>query len=119
MKELPEKLYYSISEVASYAEVKPHVLRYWESEFPSLKPKKNRAGNRSYRKRDVEEVLTIKKLLYDEGYKIDGARRILRDRSATVEQLELMHPVTTASRKKKVAAIKKDLHELLDFLREF
>ena len=84
MKDMPDKLYYSISEVASFAEVKAHVLRYWESEFPTLKPKKNRAGNRSYRKRDVDEVRAIKTLLYDEGYKIDGARRILRDRSGSV-----------------------------------
>jgi DNA-binding transcriptional MerR regulator len=115
---LPEKLYYSISEVAAHAAVKPHVLRYWESEFPTLKPKKNRAGNRSYRQRDVDEVLAIKALLYDRGFKIDGARKMLRGRSGTVEQLELIQPVTTQSRHKKVAALKRDLNEILEYLRE-
>ena len=57
--ELPEKLYYSISEVAAHSGVKAHVLRYWEQEFPTLKPKKNRAGNRSYRRKDIDEILRI------------------------------------------------------------
>jgi DNA-binding transcriptional MerR regulator len=83
--ELPEKLYYSISEVAKMAGVKPHVLRYWEAEFPTLRPKKNRAGNRSYRQRDIDELKAIKRLLYEEGYKIDGARRILADRKTREE----------------------------------
>jgi DNA-binding transcriptional MerR regulator len=90
--ELPEKLYFSISEVARLTGVKPHVLRYWEAEFPSLRPKKNRAGNRSYRKRDIEEVQAIKRLLYDEGYKIDGARRLLADREARSEAVEAVRP---------------------------
>jgi DNA-binding transcriptional MerR regulator len=118
VKELPDKLYYSISEVAKFTGVKPHVLRYWESEFPSLKPKKNRAGNRSYRRRDVDEILAIKKLLYEEGYKIDGARKILKDAAGTVEQLDLMSGSETTSRKKKVAILKRDLNELLEFVRE-
>lgn len=117
LKELPDKLYYSISEVADFTGVKPHVLRYWESEFPSLKPRKNRAGNRSYRRRDVDEILAIKKLLYEEGYKIDGARKILKEASGKVEQLELMTGAETASRKKKVAILRRDLHDLLEFVR--
>jgi DNA-binding transcriptional MerR regulator len=117
LKLLPDKLYFSISEVAEFTGVKPHVLRYWESEFPSLRPRKNRAGNRSYRRRDVDEILAIKKLLYDEGYKIDGARKILREASGKVEQLELMSEVETTSRKKKVALLKRDLNDLLEFVR--
>ena len=90
--ELPEKLYYSISEVAEMAGVKAHVLRYWEAEFPTLRPKKNRAGNRSYRERDINEVKAIRRLLYEEGYKIDGARRILSDRQARGNAVEAVAP---------------------------
>jgi len=118
MNELPEKLYYSISEVAEHAGVKPHVLRYWESEFPTLRPKKNRAGNRSYRKRDVEEVLAIKKLLYDDGFKIDGARRLLRESGGEAEQLDLMQPLQAKQRDRKVAELRRDLHDLLEFVRK-
>jgi DNA-binding transcriptional MerR regulator len=117
VSELPEKLYYSISEVAEFTGVKAHVLRYWESEFPTLRPKKNRAGNRSYRKRDVDEVLAIKKLLYDDGFKIDGARRLLRESGGQVEQLDLIH-APSAKRERKVAELRRDLRDLLDFVRE-
>ena len=77
---IPNKLYFSISEVAEMTSVKPHVLRYWESEFPELRPKKNRAGNRSYREKDIRTVMTIRDLLYQEGYTIAGARNRLKDR---------------------------------------
>jgi len=73
-----KKLYYSITEVAEMTGLKPHILRYWETEFPFLKPKRNRAGNRAYRKRDIEMVLLIKKLLYEEGYTIEGAKQKIR-----------------------------------------
>lgn len=72
-----KKLFYKIGEVCRLAEVEPHVLRYWEREFPSLAPAKNRAGQRVYRQRDIEVVLTIKRLLYQEGYTIAGARKKL------------------------------------------
>ncbi len=72
------KLYYPISEVAKLAGVKAHVLRYWESEFPSLKPRKTRTGSRRYRPADIDEILAIKDLLYDQGFKIAGARKMLR-----------------------------------------
>ena len=77
---IPNKLYYSISEVAELTGVKAHVLRYWESEFAELRPKKNRAGNRSYRERDIRMVMTIRDLLYQQGFTIQGARQQLRDR---------------------------------------
>ena len=119
MSELPEKLYYSISEVAAHTGVKPHVLRYWEQEFPTLRPKKNRAGNRSYRRRDVEEILAIKQLLYTDGFKIDGARRILKERRNTdAEQLDLLGLPPEVRRKRHVAAIRQDLQELLRSVRE-
>jgi DNA-binding transcriptional MerR regulator len=79
MPDYPSKLYYSISEVATITGVKAHVLRYWESEFPTVRPKKTRAGARRYRQKDIDEIQTIKRLLYDEGFKIAGARKQLRE----------------------------------------
>ncbi len=72
------KLYYSITEVAEIADIEPYILRYWESEFSILHPKKNRAGNRIYRDKDIDIVFLIKYLLYEEGYTIDGAKRKIR-----------------------------------------
>lgn len=75
----PKKTYYSISEVCSMIALEPHVLRYWESEFPQLRPKKNRAGNRAYRDKDIETIEYIKRLLYEEKYTIPGARKKLSE----------------------------------------
>ena len=73
MLESTTKLYYSIKEVSELTSLKPYVLRYWESEFPSLKPTKNKAGNRTYKKNDINVILEIKKLLYDKKFTIKGA----------------------------------------------
>ncbi len=72
-----KKTYYSIREVCEQTGLEPHVLRYWESEFTLLRPKKNRAGNRAYREKDIETIQTIKKLLYEEQYTIPGAKKKL------------------------------------------
>lgn len=85
---IPTKLYFSISEVSELTSVKPHVLRYWESEFPDLRPKKNRAGNRSYRERDIKMVMSIRDLLYKQGFTIQGARMQLRDRTKRDEVVQ-------------------------------
>ena len=74
---IPEKLFFKIGEVCDIAGVQAHVLRYWETEFPMLQPQKNRAGQRTYRRRDVEMALRIKELLYDEQYTIAGAKKKL------------------------------------------
>ena len=74
---LPDKLFFKIGEVCELAGVQAHVLRYWESEFPMLAPQKNRAGQRVYRKRDVEMALRIKELLYEDQYTIAGAKKRL------------------------------------------
>jgi DNA-binding transcriptional MerR regulator len=74
---IPEKLFFKIGEVCDLAGVQAHVLRYWESEFPMLAPQKNRAGQRVYRKRDVEIALRIKELLYEDQYTIAGAKKRL------------------------------------------
>jgi len=73
----PEKLFYRIGDVAEITGIKPHVLRYWESEFSGLHPRKNQGGQRIYERRDVELALEIKKLLYEQGYTIPGARQLL------------------------------------------
>ena len=74
-----EKLFYTIGEVADIAMVKPYVLRYWESEFPKLNPQKSETGQRTYRKKDIQIALTIKRLLYDEKYTIAGALKKLEE----------------------------------------
>ena len=79
--EIPDKLYFRIGEVARLCSLPSYVLRFWESEFPQLKPNKSGTGQRLYRKRDVEMVLRIKRLLYDEGYTIAGARHVFQGES--------------------------------------
>ncbi len=77
-KKVKAKLYFSITDVGEVTDLKPHILRYWETEFPFLRPKRNRAGNRAYRQKDIEMILLIKNLLYDEGYTIEGAKQKIR-----------------------------------------
>lgn len=76
--QIPDKLYFRIGEVAEIAGVKPHVLRYWETEFSALRPVKSKKNQRLYRRKDVELVLQLKHLLHEEGYTIAGARKHLR-----------------------------------------
>ena len=84
-----ERLYYPISEVCRMLELKPHVLRYWESAFPMLNPHKNKAGTRVYRPGDVRTLQYIQRLLYDEGYTIEGARKKLEDMKKVQGQMAL------------------------------
>ncbi len=78
---IPEKAFFRIGEVSRITATKPFVLRYWETEFPMLQPVKSPKGQRLYRRQDIETVLKIKRLLYDEGFTIAGARRHLREQS--------------------------------------
>src|SRR5262245_15327422 len=78
---IPEKLFFRIGEVCELIKVQPHVLRYWETEFPMLTPQKNRAGQRVYRRKDVEMVLRIRDLLYEEKFTIAGAKKKLAEES--------------------------------------
>jgi len=78
---IPDKLYFRIGDVARLCQVAPYVLRFWETEFPQLKPNKGGTGQRLYRKKDVEIALRIKSLLYDQGYTIPGARQIFKGES--------------------------------------
>jgi DNA-binding transcriptional MerR regulator len=82
--EIPDKLYFRIGEVSRLAGIKPYVLRFWETEFPSLGPKKSGKGHRLYRRKDVELVLEIKRLLYEKRYTIEGARKFLDSRTREV-----------------------------------
>lgn len=109
---IPNKLYFSISEVAEMTGVKPHVLRYWESEFPDLRPKKNRAGNRSYREKDIKMVMTIRDLLYQQGFTIQGARMQLKERPRRDEPAAAAR-VATASAVENPGPS----HELLRFMK--
>ena len=111
----PTKTYYSITEVERMTKVKAHVLRYWEAEFPTLKPKKNRAGNRCYQMPDVRQVLLIKHLLYEEGFTIEGARKRLAKRNPADLALTKM-PLQEVRREEILLAIREDLKGLLKTL---
>jgi DNA-binding transcriptional MerR regulator len=109
-----KKLYYSISEVSKITSLKQYVLRFWETEFPDLKPAKNRAGNRIYRLSDIKLIFLIKKLLYEDKYTIEGARQKL----TTLSQLKSSQMAMPFQENKEdiVSSLKKDLHEILDIL---
>ncbi|HEV7903110.1 MAG TPA: MerR family transcriptional regulator [Pyrinomonadaceae bacterium] len=94
---IPEKLFFKIGEVCDITGVQAHVLRYWESEFPMLAPQKNRAGQRTYRKRDVEMVLRIKELLYEDQYTIAGAKKKLVSEIRGASKLKVVTPDMNAS----------------------
>lgn len=89
---IPEKLFFKIGEVCELTGVQAHVLRYWESEFPMLSPQKNRAGQRTYRRRDVEIALRIRELLYDDMYTIAGARKKLGADMRGASKLKVVTP---------------------------
>ncbi|MFO0557509.1 MAG: MerR family transcriptional regulator [Polyangiales bacterium] len=98
--ELPQKLYFRIGEVARLLEVKPHVIRFWEKEFKSLRPKKSATGQRIFNRRDVERLSTIKHLLYTERFTIEGARKYLREHGFEVADAEPSAEQRTAERMK-------------------
>lgn len=114
-----KKLYYSISEVSKLTDLEQYILRYWETEFDQLKPSKNRAGNRIYTNKDIKLILKIKKLLRDEKYTIEGAKRILNDTSGNIEPAA-PNPVNNNARviqlKEEVRSLKKDLEDVKGFL---
>jgi DNA-binding transcriptional MerR regulator len=89
---IPEKIFFKIGEVCDIVDVQAHVLRYWETEFPMLSPQKNRSGQRSYRRRDVEIALRIKELLYDDLYTIAGAKKKLQGELRESSRLKIVHP---------------------------
>lgn len=113
-KTMPGKMYYSIGEVSDMTGVKPHVLRYWETEFPTLRPRKNRAGNRSYRPKDIKAVLVIRDLLYKEKFTINGARKKLQEHYGNPDPIiKQMHiPFSDPQERHVLLAIRRELEEL-------
>ncbi|MBI9072120.1 MAG: MerR family transcriptional regulator [Melioribacteraceae bacterium] len=125
-----KKLYYSISEVSKLTDLEQYILRYWETEFDQLKPSKNRAGNRIYTNKDIKLILQIKKLLRDEKYTIEGAKKILLEPELMRATTQKPAPVIKENTKEVVDEIvvdnslfeengrdvKKDLTQLKEFL---
>lgn len=123
--EIPDKLYFRIGEVSRLAGIKPYVLRFWETEFSSLGPKKSGKGHRLYRRKDVELVLEIKQLLYEKRYTIEGARKYLdsRSREAAPKSTETTagkglrpQPGLFGDGAPALEAIRKELTEILEML---
>jgi DNA-binding transcriptional MerR regulator len=115
--EIPDKLYFRIGEVARLCEVPAYVLRFWESEFPQLKPNKGGTGQRLYRRRDVEMALRVKTLLYDEGYTIPGARSVLKSEFRQKEpQLALPGTALPGSDAKQLRGLRRELEAIAAML---
>ena len=113
-----KKLYYSIGEVSKITDLKQYVLRYWETEFKQLNPNKNKAGNRTYRQKDIDTILEIKNLLYKEKFTIEGARKMLSQPSkenkvATKTEKKV---ITMGVNTKILEKIRNDLKSILDDL---
>jgi len=108
---LPEKIYFKIGEVSEIVGVEPYVLRYWETEFDLLKPSKAPSKHRLYKKRDVELLLEIKRLLYTEGFTIEGARKKLKE-AKKEEKNQLKLPLTEQKYKSALVKLKKELETL-------
>jgi DNA-binding transcriptional MerR regulator len=111
---IPDKLYFRIGEVAGLCRLPAYVLRFWETEFPQLKPVKSSTGQRMYRKRDVESVVRIKKLLYEDGFTIAGARAQLREEiKSDRHQTALPFPASASAN---VAHLRNELRQILHIL---
>jgi DNA-binding transcriptional MerR regulator len=109
---LPEKQFFRIGEVAEIAAVEPYVLRFWETEFDTLAPKKSKSNQRRYSRKDVELVLLIRDLLYEEGYTIAGAKRQLRKRSG------IEPPEVPARTRAVIDRVRRDVAALLQLVDE-
>lgn len=120
--DLPDKLYFKIGEVAKIVGVKPYVLRYWETEFSMIRPGKTRSKHRLYRRRDVEALLEIKRLLHNERYTIEGAKRRLKTPAkaaapAPEPRPQLTLPLGERTYRNALVRVRKDLQALYDLLR--
>lgn len=116
--DIREKKYYPIREVAQITGVRESVIRFWEQNFDELKPIKNRVGQRKYTKKDIDVIMIIKKLLYDDEYKISGAQRKLKEMlevAAAGEQMELF-PFEEKLKQGKMHEVRQILQEALDML---
>lgn len=117
--EIPDKLFFRIGEVSRLLAVEPYVLRYWETEFPSLSPKKSDTGHRLYRRKDVEQLLQIKELLYARRFTIEGARQTLASRHKGAKESKPESPREQALLfgDSRLPEIRKELAEILEMLR--
>jgi DNA-binding transcriptional MerR regulator len=113
---IPDKLYFRIGEVSRLCRLPSYVLRFWETEFPLLKPVKSSTGQRMYRQRDVENVLRIKRLLYDQGYTIAGARQHLRDESKPAKRQSGL-PFPGKGPPENLKKVRQGLQEILGILK--
>lgn len=114
--EEPGKLYYSIGEVSRMTELPQSVLRYWETEFDGIRPRKNRAGKRTYRQVEIERILRIKKLLYEDRFTIEGARKTLRSKTSTEHEAPADEPESQAKIQLPAEEIRQGLQEILALL---
>ena len=113
---LPPKLYYRIGEVAELVGVEPHVLRYWEREFRSIRPTKSAKGQRVYSRRDVENLMRVRELLYKEGFTIAGAKKKLQRAGVEPAEAEDATKVEASKTREQLLAIRGDLQAFLDEL---
>ncbi len=111
--DIPDKLYFKIGEVSKLAEVAPHVIRYWETEFVDISPKRANSNQRLYRRKDVELILKIKTLLHGKGYTIAGARKFLQSGE---ELLEVPQKTEISNASEKLGKIKSELLQLYEIL---
>ncbi len=118
LPEIPPKRYFAIGEVSKLCGVKPHVLRYWEQEFPQLKPVKRRGNRRYYQHQDVLMVRRIRSLLYDQGFTITGARQRLKDMPRPGEAANAPVGKSAAPRKKELETLRSELEDMLKVLDE-
>lgn len=100
MPTIPDKIYFTIGETAKLCDLKPHVLRFWETEFSLLAPVKRKGNRRYYTKKDIELILDIKTLLYQEGFTIEGARSALKKKARTHTQSPLAQPINASAAQK-------------------
>jgi len=116
--EIPGKLYFKIGEVSQITGIKPYVLRYWETEFSAIRPVKSKTNQRVYQRKDIETVLLIKKLLYEEKFTIEGARaRIKELRGVKEEETEVtIHGVDESEIRGKLETIREKVADLLKIL---
>ncbi len=112
---IPDKLYFRIGEVSKLSRLPAYVLRFWETEFPQLRPSKSSTGQRMYRRRDVESVLVIKRLLYEEGFTIAGARQHLRQEVKSGKEQPPL-PFSRKASQDGLLAVRHGLKEILEIL---
>jgi DNA-binding transcriptional MerR regulator len=111
--DIPDKLYFKIGEVSKLAEVAPHVIRYWETEFADISPKRANSNQRLYRRQDVELILKVKTLLHGQGYTIAGARRFLQSGEELIEETQT---AKVSKEGEKLGKIKSELLQLYNIL---